>query len=96
MKFSDKIIKKYCITEKAAALSSNLNQYVFEVDKNVNRIEVAKAIESLFNVSVTRVNILNKCGKTKRSRTHKGKVGRTASSKRAIVSLKEGDKIEIV
>jgi len=96
MKFTDKIIKKYCITEKAATLSSNLNQYIFEVDKNVNRIEVAKAIEGLFNVSVTRVNILNKRGKTKRSRTHRGKVGRTASSKRAIVSLKEGDKIEIL
>ncbi|PWU04395.1 MAG: 50S ribosomal protein L23 [Verrucomicrobia bacterium] len=96
MKFTDKIIKRYCITEKAATLSSNLNQYVFEVDKNVNRIEVAKAIEGLFNVTVTKVNILNKQGKAKRSRTQRGKVGRTASAKRAIVSLKEGDKIEMV
>lgn len=96
MKFTNKIIKKHCITEKAASLSSNLNQYVFEVDKNVNRIEVANAIEELFNVSVTQVNILNRQGKAKRSRTQRGKTGRTASSKRAIVSLKKGDKIENV
>lgn len=96
MKFTDQIIKKYCVTEKAAALSSDLNQYIFEVDKNVNRTEVAKAIESLFNVEVIRVNILNRKGKVKRSRNQRGKMGRRASPKRAIVSLKKGDTIEIV
>lgn len=96
MKFTDKIIKKYCVTEKAATLSSNFNQYIFEVDKTVNRTEVAKAIEELFNVTVVGVNILNRKGKLKRSRNQRGKMGRTASPKRAIVSLKKGDTIEIV
>lgn len=96
MVFVDKIIKKVCITEKATALSSLLNQYVFEIDPKVNRIEVAKAVEALFKVTVTSVNILNRKGKVKRSRHQRGKWGRTASSKRAIVSLKKGDKIELV
>lgn len=96
MIFSNKIIKKFCITEKATILSSNFNQYIFEVDSKVNRIEVAKAIEVLFNVSVTKVNILNRKGKLKRSRNQRGKTGRTASPKRAIVSLKEGDKIVMI
>ncbi len=92
----DRIIKKFCVTEKATILSSTLNQYIFEIDSNVNRIEVAKAVEALFKVTVTNVNILNRKGKIKRSRNQRGKWGRTASSKRAIISLKEGDKIEIV
>lgn len=96
MIFIDKIIKKLCVTEKATILSSTLNQYVFEVDSSVNRIEVAKAVETLFKVTVTNVNILNRKGKVKRSRNQRGKWGRTASSKKAIISLKEGDKIEIV
>lgn len=96
MIFIDKIIKKFCVTEKATVLSSTLNKYTFEVDPNVNRIEVAKAVEALFKVTVTNVNILYRKGKVKRSRTQRGKWGRTASTKRAVVSLKEGDKIEIV
>lgn len=96
MIFIDKIIKKFCVTEKATILSSTLNQYIFEIDPKVNRIEVAKAVEALFKVTVTNVNILNRKGKVKRSRNQRGKWGRTASVKRAIVSLKEGDKIEIV
>lgn len=96
MIFIDKIIKKFCITEKATVLSSSLNQYILEIDPKVNRIEVAKAVEALFKVTVTNVNILNRKGKVKRSRQHRGKWGRTASSKRAIVSLKQGDKIELV
>lgn len=96
MIFVDKIIKKFCVTEKATVLSSFLNQYIFEVDPGANRIDVAKAVESLFKVTVTNVNILNRKGKVKRSRNQRGRSGRTASSKRAIVALKEGDKIETV
>lgn len=96
MIFVDKIIKKHCITEKASSLSSNLNQYVFEIAPDANRIEVAKAIQELFKVTVVRVNVLNKKGKRKRSRSQRGKWGQRSSIKRAIVSLKEGDKIEII
>jgi len=96
MVFTDKIIKEICITEKASELSSNLNKYVFEVYKSANRTEIAKAIEKMFDVKVSRVNVLNKKGKKKSSRTRAGKGGRTSDVKRAIISLKEGDKIEIV
>lgn len=96
MTLIDKIIKEYCVTEKATELASNHNQYTFKVHPDSNRIEIAKAIRGLFDVAVTRVNVLNRKGKTKRSRTQRGKVGRTASSKIAIVTVKEGDKIDLL
>ena len=71
----DTIIKEYRITEKAANLSANLNQYTFEVSKRANRIEVARAIEKLFNVEVTKVNILNKKPKYKTGSLKKRKIG---------------------
>ena len=92
----DKIIKSYCVTEKATDLSANFNQYTFDVFQHVTRRQVASAIEKMFNVNVTRVNILNKKGKVTRSRTARGKTGKKADIKRAIVSLKKGDKIEII
>lgn len=97
MKSSDQIIKEFCVTEKATRLSSELNQYVFEVYPEANRTEIAKAIESNFGVTVTGVRVLHRKGKVKgRQRMHRGKPGRRASKKRAIVSLKEGDKIELL
>ncbi len=92
----DKIIKNYCVTEKAADLSANLNQYIFEVFAHVNRNQVASAVEKMFNVTVNKVNILNQNGKVKRSRTARGKTGKKPDVKRAIVFVKEGDKIEII
>jgi large subunit ribosomal protein L23 len=92
----DTIIKSYIVTEKAANLSANLNQYTFEVATHANRIEVARAIEKLFNVAVTRVNILNRKPKKKSDRSRRGKTGTTSGYKKAIVSLKDGDTIEIV
>lgn len=95
MLHAGKIIKELCVTEKASELSSTLNQYVFEVYPTVNRIEIAKAVEFLFNVKVRRVNVLHRKGKLKRNKMNKGKKGRTSSSKRAIVSLALGHKIEL-
>jgi len=92
----DTIIKSYRVTEKATELIANLNQYTFEVYPNVNRSQVAQAVEKLFDVKVARVNILNAKGKIKRSRTVRGQTGRKADSKRAIVTLKDGDSIELV
>ena len=92
----DTIIKSYIVTEKAANLSANLNQYTFEVSSSANRIEVARSIEKLFNVGVTRVNILNKKPKAKMDRSRRGKMGTMSGYKKAIVSLKAGDTIEIV
>ena len=92
----DKIIKGYCVTEKASDLSANLNQYTFEIFADANRRQVAAAVEKMFDVEVTNVNIYNKKGKVKRSRTQRGKTGKKADVKKAIVSLKEGDTIEII
>ena len=92
----DIIIKSCIVTEKAANQSANLNQYTFEVSSSANRIEVARAIEKLFKVGVTRVNILNKKPKAKMDRSSRGKMGTKSGYKKAIVSLKSGDTIEIV
>lgn len=96
MKPADQVLKEFSITEKSNILSSNLGQYTFEVYPDADRISVKKAVEKTFNVSVTRVNILNRKGKRKADRRHRGKFGQKASTKKAIVSLKEGDTIEIV
>lgn len=68
------------------------NKYTFEVHKNANKIEVGKAIESIFGVKVTKVNTLTVKPKPKRMRYHEGK---TRSWKKAIVTLAEGDTIEL-
>ncbi len=93
---ADTILKEFRVTEKAAFLSANFNQYVFEVSDRANRKEVARAVEKVFNVTVTRVNILNKKPKVKTDRARRGRPGTKGGGKRAIVTLKEGDAIELV
>lgn len=85
-------VKQAWITEKAANLAS-LNKYVFLVDENFNKPETTKAIESIYGVKVAAVNIINKKGGVKRlGRT----VGKVPGHKKAIVTLKEGHKIDIM
>lgn len=91
----DKVIKEARITEKATALSANENKYTFEVYPNVNSVQVKQAIEKMFNVDVAKVNIVNIPGKLKRMRTRVGTT-RLGKMKKAIVTLKEGHKIELV
>ena len=79
------------ITEKSTILSEN-NQVVFEVAINATKPEIKEAIEQLFSVSVTAVNTLKLKGKTKRFR---GIAGRRKDVKKAIVTLKDGDSIDI-
>lgn len=93
---ADKILLEYRVTEKAANLAANLNQYTFEVAPNANRKEVARAVAKVFNVEVTNVNILNKKPKLKVDRMRRGRPGTKGGHKKAIVTLKEGDKIELV
>ena len=96
MRQAHEVIKQFCVSEKATNLAANLNQYTFDVYPEVNRIEIAYAIQKLFSVKVTRVNILNKRGKWRRSRTRRGQGGSTSPVKRAIVTVAQGDKIELV
>jgi len=90
---ADKILKTIRLTEKSNKLSSNFGQYTFEVFPNATKYTVRAAVEQTFKVTVTRVNIQNRKGKPKRSR--QGRPIKTSDSKRAIVTLKQGDKIEL-
>ena len=88
MKAPQDIIIKPIITERSMdALQSG--KYTFKVDKNANKIEIADAVEKLFDVKVAKVNTLNCNGRTKRVGRY---VGKTADWKKAIVTLKEDSK----
>ena len=79
------------ITEKATRLSE-MNKVVFRVAADATKDEIAAAVEALFKVTVTKVNTLNVKGKTKRFR---GRIGRRNDVKKAIVTLAEGQSIDI-
>ena len=93
MKDSRSIVFETQVTEKGTALSERENKYLFRVLPGANKIEVKRAVEEIFNVSVTGVNTMNYRGKRKRERT--AKYGKRADWKRAIVTLKSGDKIDL-
>lgn len=89
-------IKRPLITEKAMTLQEQ-GQYVFEVDPKANKIEIKKAIEEMFEVDVKSIRTLNRKGKQKFRMTRRGYMrGKTRSIKKAYVTLKEGQSIEIV
>jgi len=88
---TEKIIIKPIITEKATDLLKE-NKYVFEVSIKANKIEIKKAIEDYFKVKVLKVNTLIQYGKFKRIRH---KAGKTSDWKKAIVTLKEGEVINL-
>ena len=79
------------ITEKST-IASEFNQVIFEVPLSANKVEIKDAVEELFKVSVTAVNTMRVKGKTKRFR---GIPGRRKDVKKAIVTLKDGDTIDI-
>jgi len=84
------IIVRPIISEKSYAGIEH-NRYTFEVDKRASKPEIADAVAEVFSVTVTKVNTMRVPGKTRRLRTSKGV---TRSWKKAVVTLKEGDKIE--
>ncbi len=79
------------ISEKSYGLLDE-NKYTFLVHPDANKTQIKIAVEQVFGVKVTGVNTLNRSGKTRRTRTG---VGRRKATKRAIVSLVEGDRIDI-
>jgi large subunit ribosomal protein L23 len=87
------VILKPVVSEKSYALLE-ANQYTFIVHPSASKPEIADAVRSIFDVTVTRVNTLNRSGKKTRNR-RTGKVGSKASTKRAIVTLAEGDSIDL-
>jgi large subunit ribosomal protein L23 len=88
------IIETASLTEKSTLLSEKQNKYVFRVRPRANKIQIKKAIEQLFQKTVVAVNTCNYAGKKKRERTQN--FGRKTHWKKAIVTLKEGDKIDLV
>lgn len=91
MRSKKHILRKPIITEKANWMKENDNKYVFEVEKDCNKIEIRKAIEDQFNVTVVDVHTYSTHGKVRRQGRF---FGRRPDWKRAIVQLKDGDSIE--
>ena len=85
------IIKRPLVTEKTSIQKELYNQVSFEVDRRANRIEIRKAIESIFNVRVAGVKTMQITGKTKQ----RGRiVGKRRDWKKAIVTLMPGERID--
>jgi large subunit ribosomal protein L23 len=85
------ILVKPVVSEKSYALLDE-NKYTFVVDPRANKTQIKQAVETVFQVKVTGVNTINRQGKRKRTRTGFGK---RSNTKRAIVTLAEGDRIDI-
>ncbi len=93
MRESQRIVKTLVVTEKGTRLMEAENKYLFKVFDDANKVEIKRAVEELFGVSVEKVNTLRRKGKRKRERTMR--YGRTAGFKRAVVTLKAGDSIDL-
>ena len=89
------ILIKPIVTEKMTEQSEKYNRFGFVVDRRATKIEIKAAVESMYNVKVAAVNTMNYQGKKKSRYTKAGVIeGRTASFKKAIVTLVEGDNID--
>jgi large subunit ribosomal protein L23 len=87
------IIDSIRLTEKGTLLSEKENKYVFRVKPHANKLQIKDAIQRLFGKTVIAVNTCNYAGKKKRERT--ANFGRKAHWKKAIVTLKQGDRIDL-
>tara|TARA_B100000686_G_scaffold198946_1_gene205750 strand:+ start:446 stop:736 length:291 start_codon:yes stop_codon:yes gene_type:complete len=87
-----KIIEKPLVTEKSMQMLHETNRVSFQVNQGANKHQVKKAIEKIFGVTVEAVNVMVVRGKSRRFGKN---IGFTGNWKKAIVKLKEGDKIEL-
>lgn len=87
------VILRPVVSEKSYA-AMDANVYTFIVAPDANKIEIRQAVEAIFNVKVRNVNTLNRYGKRKRNR-RTGTWGQRSAQRRAVVTLAEGDTIEI-
>ena len=86
------IIFEPVVSEKSYDLIQDFNTYTFVVDKRANKTEIKQAIAEIFDVRVTRVNVINRRGKVKRTGW---KMGKRPDTKRALVTLAVGSSIDI-
>ena len=87
------VIKTVRLTEKGTRQSDTFNQYTVVADRRANKVQIRKAVEDLFKVNVVSVNTMNVAGKFRRQRT--AQAGQEADWKKAIVTLKDGEKISL-
>jgi large subunit ribosomal protein L23 len=92
MKDARTIVKKALITEKGTVLRELRNQYYFEVARDANKLEIKRAVETIFSVKVAGVQTMQMQGKMKRQGRYSG---RRSAWKKAIVTLKPDHKIEL-
>lgn len=92
MRVPQEIIQAPLVTEKGSLLSETTNQVLFKVRPDANKIEVKKAVETLFKVKVVKVRMSRYLGKMRRVGRN---MGRLPQWKKAYVTLKEGDKIDL-
>lgn len=89
------ILIKPIVTEKMTDQGEKLNRYGFVVDKDANKVQIKQAVEELYDVTVTDVNTMRYAGKSKVRFTRSGvQSGRTASFKKAVVTIAEGEAID--
>ena len=91
MNYAQDIIKALIRTEKSTSAEPK-GKYLFLVNPEANKIQIKRAVEAVYKVKVNDVNTFISAGKLKRVRYH---LGRTSELKKAIVTLKEGQKIEV-
>ena len=94
MKDPQTVIKTLRLSEKATLLGETNNEYVFVVDPKANKLEIKQAVERHFGKTVTGVRTANFAGKARRER--RADYGRTNHWKKAIVRLKDGERIDLV
>jgi large subunit ribosomal protein L23 len=90
---SFEIVKTVRLTEKGTRQGEKLNQYTVVADRRANKVQIRHAVQELFKVKVIKINTLNVRGKARRLRT--SQAGKAPDWKKAIVTLKEGDKISL-
>jgi large subunit ribosomal protein L23 len=89
------VLVKPIVTEKMTELGEKLNRFAFVVDKRANKIQIKKAVEEMYDVTVNDVNTLNYKGKIKTRFTKAGVLsGKSNAFKKAVVTLKDGDTID--
>jgi len=94
MKDIYQVIKNVRLSEKATMLNESNNEVVLEVDRNANKLDIKRAVETLLNKKVEGVRTANYDGKERRKR--RADAGRTNHWKKAIVRLKEGETFDLI
>ena len=89
------ILLKPIVTEKMTSQGDKFNRYGFLVARNANKLQIKKAVEEMYSVTVDTVNTMRYGGKIKSRNTKSGLlIGKTSATKKAVVTLAEGNKID--